>query len=89
MFFKKRKEVAEMIQQKKAEREARKNREYDVQCENLAVPEVHVEPGPNDQPEEEVTETVTYDTVAIPEVHIRKRPKSGKPGDATRPKVKE
>ena len=59
----------------KKEKKAREKHTYDLEIDNLAVPEIHThKPGTEkkESPEEEQP-SVTYDTVAIPEIHIPKK----------------
>lgn len=54
-----------------------KDREYKVESENLAVPEVHTHDIHTEEPSEDErsNEPITYENVAIPEIHIKKRKK--------------
>ena len=48
---------------------------YEVESENLAVPEVHIredDTAAHDTKEPEAEEEITYENVAIPEVHTHK-----------------
>lgn len=48
--------------------------EYEIETENLAVPEIHT--GKIEIKDEEPTEIedeIVYDDVAIPEIHIKKK----------------
>lgn len=47
---------------------------YEVKYENLAMPEVKVDPqSTKDEEIQETKESVSYDSLAVPEIHIRKR----------------
>lgn len=46
---------------------------YDIEYDNLAMPEIHTHRAEHKQPSEPAEESVTYDTLAIPEIHIRKK----------------
>ena len=54
---------------KKAARAA----DYDVESENLAVPEVHCRGQAQPEERETAQEEITYDDVAIPEIHVKKK----------------
>ena len=58
-------------------REKTKSKEYKIESENLAVPEVHThEVNPEEVSEDERSnEPITYENVAIPEIHIKRRKK--------------
>ena len=58
---------------KKVKHEKR-NVDYKVSSENLAMPELHIgEDKCEEQPEKKDDGFITYENVAIPEVHIKKR----------------
>ena len=49
---------------------------YEVESENLAVPEVHIredDTAAHDTKKPEAEEEITYENVAIPEIHIKKK----------------
>lgn len=49
---------------------------YEVESENLAVPEVHIredDAAAHDTKEPEAEEEITYENVAIPEIHIKRK----------------
>ena len=49
---------------------------YEVECENLAVPEVHIredDAAAHDTKKPEAEEEITYENVAIPEIHIKRK----------------
>lgn len=52
-----------------------KHFEYDMDFENLAIPEVHTHKPSEEEPESEPEAVVDYDMVAIPEIHFHKNPK--------------
>ena len=59
---------------KKDQETEHKNEFYQVESENLAVPEVHTADGKHPEEEDErKNEPICYDDVAIPEIHIRKK----------------
>ncbi len=69
---------------KKKYHELKKENHYQVESENLAVPEVHVDHGdaaPEKEKEEAghaetgEDESITYDNVAIPEIHVHHKKK--------------
>lgn len=69
---------------KKKYHELKKENHYQVESENLAVPEVHVDHGdaaPEQEKEEAghaetgEDESITYDNVAIPEIHVHHKKK--------------
>ncbi|MCI5569008.1 MAG: hypothetical protein ACOYBH_06930 [Candidatus Alectryocaccobium sp.] len=64
---------------KKLDKENKKNLDFDVKYENLAVPEIHIgsksDEVQDEIDDEEDTEGITYDSVAIPEIHIRRKKK--------------
>ncbi len=70
-----------ILKKRKEEKMAEKHA-YDVQYDNVAVPEVHIHRDKATSMEEEAeaedfcktkdTE-ITYDSVAVPEIHIKKR----------------
>ena len=62
-----------MFGKKRGKKDEKKKTTYDVSYENLAVPEVHTEPGANDEATEDDGESITYESVAIPEIHIRRK----------------
>ena len=49
-----------------------KNTKYDLNYDNVAIPEVHTHPA-NDDSNSDGDNDVLYDNVAIPEVHIHKK----------------
>ena len=51
------------------------HREYKIESENLAVPEVHIGEAHEKEPEPEPEENITYENVAIPEIHIHRKKK--------------
>ncbi len=70
-----------ILKKRKEEKMAEKHA-YDVQYDNVAVPEVHIhkEAGKfmeEDAEAEDFCKTknteITYDSVAVPEIHIKKR----------------
>lgn len=48
----------------------KKNHKYDLDFENLAIPEIHTGQKKKEEPQEPQP-SITYDTVAIPEIHIK------------------
>lgn len=49
---------------------------YEVESENLAVPEVHIredDTAAHDTKKPEAEEEITYENVAIPEIHIKRK----------------
>ena len=53
-----------------------KEPDFDVESENLAIPEVHLHGHPGHKEEADVHhhgESISYDNVAIPEIHIKKK----------------
>ena len=60
---------------KKRKIKNRKNAEYKIESENLAVPEIHTGEVEDENASEEQCskESITYDNVAIPEIHIRRK----------------
>ena len=74
-----------MFWKKKEKKKVEEKHEYDVQYENVAVPEVHIhkEEGnvslgkdmladvDGDSSEKETM--ITYDSLAVPEIHIKKK----------------
>lgn len=55
---------------------AGKKESYEIEYENLAVPEVHtghVKQDPKKDSRKEKKHGIVYDSVAVPEVHIPKR----------------
>lgn len=67
-------EILEGIFKKRKSRKINKCTHYQVESENLAVPEVHVDHGeeaPAAENEESQEEgAITYENVAIPEIHV-------------------
>ena len=60
----------------KGKRQGRPDADYDVESENLAIPEVHLHGHHGHKEEAEAAhhgESISYDNVAIPEIHIRKK----------------
>lgn len=60
---------------KKAQQTEQKKDIYEVESEDLAVPEVHTVAGRHPEEVEHKDEAISYDDVAIPEIHIRKTTK--------------
>ncbi|MDO4283909.1 MAG: hypothetical protein Q4C60_01110 [Eubacteriales bacterium] len=56
-------------------KETKKSSAYEVESENLAVPEVHTREAHVAEEEtfEEECQAITYDNVAIPEIHVRRK----------------
>lgn len=60
------------------EKNKKKDTDYEISSENLAVPEIHIGKKKAEKPqehEEPSHDSITYDDVAIPEVHIPVRKK--------------
>lgn len=60
---------------KKAQETEQKKDSYQVESENLAVPEIHTVAGRHPEEVEHKDEPISYDDVAIPEIHIKRIPK--------------
>lgn len=60
---------------KKTQQTEQKKDIYEVESEDLAIPEVHTVAGKHPEEVEHRDEAISYDDVAIPEVHIRKTTK--------------
>ena len=56
-------------------KERSKTKEYKVESENLAVPEVHTHEVIDNVDDERRNEPITYENVAIPEIHIKRKKK--------------
>ena len=56
-------------------RKKKEKASYKVESENLAIPEVHIGDVPEEAPESDPEENITYENVAIPEIHIRRTKK--------------
>ncbi len=66
-------EMLEGLLKKGKSRKINKPAHYQVESENLAVPEVHVDHGeeaPAAENEETEEGSITYENVAIPEIHV-------------------
>ena len=53
----------------------KKHNDYEVESENLAVPEIHTGEVMEEEKDDKTDsdEYITYDNVAIPEIHIKKK----------------
>ncbi len=66
-------EILEGLFKKGKAHKINKPAHYQVESENLAVPEVHVDRGeevPAEEKEETEEGSITYENVAIPEIHV-------------------
>ncbi len=67
-------EILEGLFKKRKSGKIKKSTHYQVESENLAVPEVHVGHGEDapaaEKEETQEKESITYENVAIPEIHV-------------------
>lgn len=62
----------------KKEKDKKKDTDYEISSENLAVPEIHIgkkKAEKQEEHKEQAHDSITYDNVAIPEIHIPVRKK--------------
>lgn len=63
----------EAVHLKKKEDKGEGGKDYSIETENLAVPEIHTGKVDEEPAKKDRKESISYDNLAIPEVHFKKK----------------